>query len=95
MKIDQLFSNQNIILFATLAFVVWVLFFDRNNYLDSRELDRKIREMESEKIFYRNKIREDSAVISGLHDSAFLERFGRENFRMHRPDEMIYLIDEK
>jgi cell division protein FtsB len=95
MKIDRLFSNRNIILFATLAFVVWVLFFDRNNYLDSRELDRKIREMENEKVFYQHKIREDSAVISGLRDSAFLERFGRENFWMHRPDEVIYLIDEK
>lgn len=95
MKIDRLFSNRNIILFATLAFVAWILFFDRNNYLDSRELDRKIQEMEAEKAFYLHKIREDSAVIAGLKDSAFLERFSRENFRMHRPDEAIYLIGEE
>ena len=94
MKIDRLLSNRNIIVIATLAFVAWVLFFDRNNYLDSRELDRKIREMETEKAFYGRKIREDSAVIAGLRDSAFLERFARENFRMHRPGEELYLIDE-
>ena len=34
-------------------------------------------------------------VIAGLKDSAFLERFARENFLMHRPGEVIYLIDEK
>lgn len=95
MKLDRFFSNRNIIIFATLAFAAWVLFFDRNNYLDSRELDRKIRELESEKAFYLHKIREDSTVIAGLKDSAFLERFARENFRMHRAEEEIYLIDEK
>lgn len=95
MKIDQLFSNRNIIIVATLAFVAWVLFFDRNNYLDSRELDRKIRELESEKAFYLHKITEDSAVIAGLKDSAFLERFSRENFLMRLPGEEIYLIQEQ
>lgn len=95
MKIDRLFSNRNIFILATLAFVAWIVFFDRNNYLDSRELDRRIEELEQEKAFYVNKIREDSIVIAGLKDSAFLERFGRENFRMHRPSEEIYLIDEK
>lgn len=95
MKIDRLFSNRNLIILATLAFVAWVLFFDRNNYLDSRELDRRIRELESEKTFYLHKIKEDSAVIAGLKDSAFLERFSRENFLMRRPGEEIYLIEEK
>lgn len=94
MKIDRLFPTG-----TSSSSRHWPLscgfFFDRNNYLDSRELDRKIREMENEKVFYQHKIREDSAVISGLRDSAFLERFGRENFWMHRPDEVIYLIDEK
>lgn len=95
MKIDRLFSNRNIFIIATLAFAAWIVFFDRNNYLDSRRLDHKIRELEEEKAFYVHKIREDSAVIAGLKDSAFLERFARENFRMHRPGEEIYLIDEK
>ncbi|WP_300828600.1 septum formation initiator family protein [uncultured Rikenella sp.] len=95
MKIERLFSNRNIFICATLAFIAWIVFFDRNNYLDSRQLDRKIRELEQEKIFYIHKIAEDSAVIAGLKDSAFLERFARENFLMHRPGEVIYLIDEK
>lgn len=94
MKIDRLFSNRNLIILATLAFVAWVLFFDRNNYLDSRALDRKIRELESEKAFYLHKLQEDSTVIAGLKDSAFLERFARENFLMRRTGEEIYLIDE-
>lgn len=94
MKINNLFSNRNIFIFATLAFVGWVLFFDRNNYLDSRELDAKIEELELEKTYYTKKIRDDSTVIAGLKDSAFLEKFARENFLMHRPGEEIYLIDE-
>lgn len=95
MKITNLLSNRNIFIFATLAFVVWVLFFDRNNYLDSRTLDHKIEELEAERTYYLQKIREDSTIIAGLKDSAFLEKFARENFLMHRPDEEIYLINEK
>lgn len=95
MKIEHLFSNRNIMILATLVFVAWVLFFDRNNYLDSMELDRKIKAIEAEKEFYKQKVRDDSIVIAGMKDSAFLEKFARENFRMHRDGEEIYLIDEK
>lgn len=95
MKVEQLFSNRNIILVATLAFAVWILFFDRNNYLDSLALDRKIEEMEAEKAFYLRRITEDSVIISGLKDSAFLERFAREQYHFSRPGEAVYLIEEK
>ena len=46
MKFERLFSNRNIFICATLVFVAWIVFFDRNNYLDSRQLDRKILELE-------------------------------------------------
>lgn len=72
-----------------------MLFFDRNNFLESRLLDDRIRELEAEKAYHQHKISADSAVIEGLKDSAFLERYSRENFLMHLPDEEIYLIDDK
>lgn len=95
MKVEQLFSNRNIIVVATLGFAAWILFFDRNNYLDSLALDRKIQEMEAEKAFYMRKIAEDSVIISGLKDSSFLERFAREQYHFSRPGETVYLIEEK
>ncbi len=94
MKRSQLFSNRNIILVITLVFGVWVFFFDQNNYHSSMELNRKIDELEAEKAYYRKQISEDSAVIEGLKDSVFVEKFAREHFLMKRSNELIYLLDE-
>lgn len=94
MKFKRIFANRNIFIAATIFFVVWVVFFDRNNMLDSLELDRKIEELETEKRYYLERIREDSAVIMGLSDSAYVERFARENFLMRRSNETLYLIEE-
>ncbi len=94
MKLGNLFSNRNIFILSTLLFVVWIVFFDRNNLLDSTALDQRIEELEQERTYYLEKIRQDSAVIAGLKDSAFLERYAREHFLMHRPGEEVYLIDE-
>lgn len=95
MKLQSIFSNRNIFIVATLVFVVWVVFFDRNNYIASRELDERIAELEEERDYFIQKIREDSIVIVGLKDSAFLERYARENFLMRKAGEEIYIIGEK
>lgn len=95
MIIKNIFSNRNIVIFATLIFVAWILFFDRNNYLDSLILDRKIETLETEKAYYKRRITEDSTVIVGLKDSAFVDKFARENFLMQRSDEQIYIIDQQ
>lgn len=95
MKLSKLFSNRVIFVLATIVFVVWILFFDRNNFLDSLELDERIEKLEEEKAYYMEKIRQDSTVINGLKDSAYLERFTRENFYMQRENEEIYTIQEE
>lgn len=95
MAINKLFSNRNICVVATLFFVVWVLFFDRNNYLDLRVLNTKIEKLEAECDYFRAQISRDSAVIEGFKDSAFVEKFAREHFLMQRPGEVVYIIDQQ
>lgn len=95
MEIKNLFSNRNILIVATLFFVAWVTFFDRNNYIDIRELDARIKEMEQERDYYKSKITEDSTVVAGLADSAYLEKYAREHFFMKRAGEKMYLIKNK
>lgn len=78
-----------------LLFVLWLMFFDQNSYVDLTELDKKVKMMEVERDFYIHKIAEDSAVIMGVEDSAYLERFARENFLMLREGETMYLLKDK
>lgn len=94
MIISKLFSNRNISILATVIFVVWVLFFDRNNYLDLRALNSKIEILEAECDYYRRQISYDSSVIVGFKDSAFVEKYAREHYMMQRPDEVVYIINQ-
>lgn len=92
MQVKNIFSNRNIILLMTVGFVVWLLFFDRNNIVGLRQVDQQIEELEAERDFLRAKIRADSAVIEGVQrDSVYLERFARENFYKMRPGEVLYI----
>lgn len=95
MEIKNLFSNRNIIITITIFFVLWVLFFDRNNYWDVRTLDDKIKTLKTEHNYYKTQIKADSAIIEGLKDSIYLEQYARENFFMKRPGETMFLIDDK
>ncbi|MEG1955439.1 MAG: septum formation initiator family protein [Mucinivorans sp.] len=92
MKIEKIFSNRNIILLVTVLFFVWLMFFDRNNFLTLSAVDQKIETLKAERDFYRARITEDSMVIQGMSDSAFVERYARENFRLIRPGETMYLF---
>lgn len=80
---------------STIFFVVWVLFFDRNNYLDLQDVEHKIEALEREYDYCQKQIEADSAVIQGLKDSVYLERYAREHFFMKRPGETMYLVDFK
>lgn len=93
MEIKNLFSNRNIIILITAAFILWILFFDRNNYWDIRDLDTKIELLQAEHDYYRDQITRDSIIIEGLKDPVFLEKYARENFYMKRPGEIMYIID--
>lgn len=94
MNIKKILSNWGIIGIITIFFLLWVFVFDRNSYLDVIELDNRVKELEAERDFYKQKITQDSAVIVGLKDSAYLEKFARENFFMKRADELMYIIKD-
>lgn len=86
------FSNRNIIIAITVLFVLWLLFLDRNNLFALQQVDRQIEELELERDFYKTKIAADSLLILGLEDSAFVEKYARENFFMKRDGEILYLF---
>lgn len=92
MNIRKILSNKIVILITTILFGIWITFFDKNNVVDMRTLDDKIEHLEIERDFYKSKIKEDSAVIVGLQDSAYIEAFARENFFMMRPGEQMYIV---
>ncbi len=76
-------------------FFVWLMFFDSNNLLHLQSLEAQIDEMERECDYYRGRIEQDSLVIEGLKDSAFVERYARENYYFHAIEETLFIIKER
>lgn len=75
------------------VFVVLIVFFDRNSYLDRVEMKKEISELKEQRDFYIERIRQDSIIIEKLKDDDFLEQYARENFIMKRDEEVVYVVE--
>ena len=90
-KIPPVFRNKYVLVIT--AFLVWLTFFDRNNFISQVKLGRTLSEKRAQKEFYLNEIAKDSISIHELmSDTVLLEKFGREKYLMKKDDEDIYLI---
>ncbi len=78
---------------TTVAFVVWMIFFDSNNLLTRNRLQDKLDVLNLEKQFYQQEIRKDSILSHQLMtDSSQLERFARERYLMKKVNEDLFLV---
>lgn len=80
-------------LLTTVAFIVWLVFFDSNNVMMQQDLKTKLQELQVEKKFYLDEIRRDSILTRQLQtDTAALEKFAREKYLMKKEGEDIFLV---
>ncbi len=78
---------------TTVAFVVWMIFFDSNNLTTRNKLQARLDSLNQAKQYYLQEIRHDSVLYQGLlHDSNQLEQFARERYLMKRDNEDLYLV---
>jgi cell division protein FtsB len=76
-----------------LFFGVWMLFLDNYSWLNHRELDKQIDELEDNKTYYQQEIRKDQQSIRQLKNPDQIEKYAREKYFMKRDSEDIYIID--
>jgi cell division protein DivIC len=75
-------------------FVLWMLFFDSNSYLNHRRLSKTTDQLEKDQIHYREEIRKDSIALEELSSPEGLEKYAREKYHMKKENEEIFLIIE-
>jgi len=81
---------------VTLAFIVWILFFDNNNLISQFKLTRKLTNMEKQKEYYLEEIEKNQQEIESLTtDTTSLEKYAREKHLMKKDNEDIYIIIEE
>jgi len=83
----------NKFLLAAIAFIVWMLFFDRNDFFVQSERRKELNDLQVSKIYFTKQIEEERKFSDGLKNNpAAIEKFAREKYLMKRDDEDLYLI---
>jgi cell division protein FtsB len=90
-RIVKIISNKYVIILV--LFIVWMLFFDENSYINHRELNKEIDKLENANEYYKEQIEADKKVIDNLNDPDSLEKYAREEYKMKKENEDIYLIE--
>ena len=81
---------------SLIIFVIWMTFFDSNDWINRFRMSYKLRTLKNEKEYYQEKIKEvekDKKELMG--NDALLEKFAREKYLMKKPGEDIFIIEEK
>jgi cell division protein DivIC len=76
-----------------LFFIVWMLFLDNYSWLNHRELNKQIDELEDNKTYYKDEIKKDNQSIKLLKSPDQIEKYAREKYYMKRDSEDIYIIE--
>jgi cell division protein FtsB len=78
---------------AVLAFLFWMLFFDRNSVINQFGLLSSLKGLKQQKEYYTHELKSDSVALNTLMSSEEeLEKFAREKYLMKRDNEDIFLI---
>ncbi len=78
---------------ATLAFAIWMLFFDRNDLMSQYEYQSQLHKLQEEKEFYQKEtesVRKDLEELTTDMDK--LEKFAREKYLMKKENEDVFVI---
>ena len=78
---------------TAIAFVAFMIFFDRHDVLTQIHLQRTVNKLEQDKVFYEDQIQreEDKRLDMEINQ----ERFAREQYYMQRNNEDVFIISEE
>lgn len=71
-------------------FVIWMSVFDRHDIFTHIFLHQKVKELQEEKRMYEKGIEETQVLKDRINND--VEKFAREKYYMHRPDEEVFII---
>jgi cell division protein FtsB len=80
-------------LIALVAFGIWMLFFDRNNYIVQKERTAELQELNRKIGYYKQQIDATQKELEALqNDPNTLEKYAREKYFMKRANEEVFVV---
>ncbi len=90
-KIPPQLRNKYVI--TLIIFAVWILLLDSNNLISRYGEIKNLKKLRTEKEYLTNKIEEDQKKLRELKtDERNLEKFAREQYRMKKQEEDLYIV---
>lgn len=87
---------RNKFVLVTLFFVLWILFFDHNNFFLYRQYKSELNELTNNKKYYKEQIEMTKKEIELIKTSPlWVEKIARENYLMKREGEDIFVVKEE
>jgi cell division protein FtsB len=78
---------------VTLAFIIWMIFFDKNDLFSQFEYHQQLSKLKQEQVFYQTETAKVNKDLDELtSDKAKLEKFAREKYLMKKDNEDIFVI---
>lgn len=78
---------------VTIAFVIWMIFFDKNDLLSQYQYHQEVSKLKEQRDFYKaesDKVTKDLDELTS--DPQKLEKFARERYLMHKDNEDVFVI---
>jgi len=78
---------------VTVAFVVWMVFFDKNDLFSQYQSHQQVSKLKQERNFYKaetDKVNKDLDELTSNPQK--LEKFAREKYLMKKPNEDVFVI---
>ena len=92
MKVLALLRNKFFL--TSLGFIIWMLFFDRNDIFTQLDRKRNLREIQVSKTFFAEQIAENRNLSNDLKFNVLsIEKYAREQYLMKRDNEDLFIIE--
>ena len=94
-KLLPYIKNKYVLTF--LGFLVWLSFFDRNDFITSWSYHNKLENLRNEKAYYESEVIRYTEDLNNLMTNrANMEKYAREKYYMKKDNEDVFLIiDER
>lgn len=80
---------------ASVVFMVWISFFDRNDLFTQYDRNAELKRLEISKNYYDTEIAGTKKELMDLDNNpAVLEKFAREKFFLKRPNEEVFIVED-
>jgi len=93
-RLIDLFKNKYFL--VTIAFLVWMIFFDKNDLFSQYQYHQQVSKLKHDRDFYKKQTAKVSKDLDELtSDPAKLEKFAREKYLMRKDNEDVFVVEKE